>query len=795
MHVVTLSAATPLTKTFVSRDGVITATPYPHVSKVTSHHHEVRTLQQLHAVLEEAAQKKHCLFGGQLNRPIENESRAGLTAKTDRHWLVFDFDRVEGSSPADVVKRYLPACCQTVSYIAQLSASMFRPDTTLWSGHIFMMLKEPISETRLKQWFESLNFSQPALEQMLSLSDSEQALHWPLDRTVAYNSKLIYIAAPRCHGFEPAIKEHIKLVKKKNPSLTIPSFQPIDSVTIRTKINALRRDIGLDDIEYTTTPFENAEVLRSSHVMDIHGIRTSGDHYIRFNLNGGDSYAYFIDLRAPELIRNFKGEPYLKTEDAAPDLWKSLRVVAPRVAAKQPLEDNTEVLAFYATNQNSQIKIGTFSPGSRNVTLHSSTETAAKAWLAEYGLVQKGLLPHISLVFNPHDEVQYVPGLTEINTFRPSDYMVKKASSAKASSIKDVPVVIDKWMRSILGDPTDEVYSHWLNWLAFCFQKREKPGTAWVLSGEEGTGKGSFVKYVLTPLFGADHVRSVQYGLLDGEFNDFLEKSLFVVFEEADLGSANNDAKLMAKLYHYITDSPLMIRRMRTDPYPAPNFTAFLFFSNKRTPVAINRGQRRFNIAERQEQRLWPTPNELQSIQTGAELDDFADMLLRWPLDEMQVNTTVETQASADVHEATTSINQLVAEAILDGDLQFFIDRMPSDAIANADFFGRFNPIGLFKTAIDEAINSAQLGEAMYLSDEHLFPLFRTLIPDPRFFQDSKTWRLRHYKALGLDVQKFHKHPLTKKTIRGLRVEWRLPDDVEPIAKPDNVRSIRSKKK
>lgn len=240
MDLVFLSSRLALTKTFAQTNGILAATPYPHVSKVTSHHEQVADVSQLHETLLNHAKLGHCLFGGQLNRPLKNESRAGLTAREPKQWVVFDFDKVEAADHADVVKRFLPPECQQVSYIAQLSASMFRPDNTSWSGHIFMCLDKPIDEQRLKQWFEHLNFSIPALTEQLKLSDSQQALHWPLDRTVAYNSKLIFIAPPKCFGFKPAIEESIILVKKRKATLSIPDFTPIDSATVREKVFGTR---------------------------------------------------------------------------------------------------------------------------------------------------------------------------------------------------------------------------------------------------------------------------------------------------------------------------------------------------------------------------------------------------------------------------------------------------------------------------------------------------------------------------------------------------------------------------
>ncbi len=228
-----------------------------------------------------------------------------------------------------------------------------------------------------------------------------------------------------------------------------------------------------------------------------------------------------------------------------------------------------------------------------------------------------------------------------------------------------------------------------------------------------------------------------------------------------------------------------MIRKMRTDPFEAPSYVNCLFFSNKMTPVLLPAGDRRFNITEHQPTRMYLTPNELKDLKSGKELEQFADILQRWPIDEVKVTQLIDTETRANIHEATTSINQLIAEAIQKGDLQFFIDRTPSDAESQADFHNRFNPSGMFKSVLDSCIEHATTARPMVVKDEDLFVLFRTLIPDTRYFQDSKTWRKRHYKSLGLDVEKQHRVVgKWDKRERGLLVEWKLPDDLSaPVEK------------
>jgi len=777
---VLLGAALPLTKTIACRDGAYAVAPYPHVSKLTSFHETTDSLAGFQSLLSKHAAEGHCLFNGQLQQPLANESRAGKTLKgAPREWVVFDFDKVEAKDHAEVVQRYLPAECQGVSYVAQHSASMFKPGTAAWSGHVFMLLKEPSTELQLREWFEALNFTIPSLSEGLALTDSGLGLHWPLDRSAAYDSKLIYIAPPRMHGFTPAIdpKQAIQLVKKKQSHLKLPAFKPVTKREIEDRINDLRKDAGLEAKDFRSRPFEDGEILIEAEEGVITGVRPMGEHYIKFNLNGGDSLGYWIDLRNPSVIKNFKGEPWLLTQQVDEKFYKQLSKTASRVISRPPIGEGTEVLAFYATNQNSRIKIGLFEPVVSKLTINTSTETAARSWLAEFGVIGGGFLPHVDITFDPTSDIQYVPNGTFLNTFAPTPYMKADKTSDTPSTLQELPAVINKLLFSVLGNPTPEVYTHFINWLAFIFQTRQKSETAWVISGRTGTGKGTFVKHVLRPLFGTDVVKNVQYTALNNEFNGYLESSIFVVFEECDTKAVANGAELSAKLNHYVTDSPIQIRRMQTDHYETPNYSNFFFFTNKHTPVEITKDNRRYNIAERQEQQIFFTPNEILSLQRGTELDRFADVLKRWPVNEAAVRRIITTQASEDMHEATTSINQQIADAIGQGNLQFFLDRIPSNEEASADFFNRFNPLGLLKPKLDAYIGAASKGESMLLKeDTDLFVLFRALIPDLRYFQDSKTWRRRHYKSLGLDIDKKHRVPGTwDKQARGVLVQWKLP--------------------
>jgi hypothetical protein len=778
---------------------MLNVAPYPHVVRLTSHHAQARTLDDFAALLKAHAGHGHCLFNGQLQQPLVDESRAGKTLKgAPREWVVFDFDKVEAKNAEEVVNTYLPEGCRKVSYVEQRSTSMFRPDAKVWSGHIFMQLKDAADEGILKGWFESLNFTVPALERALSLTESGIALHWPLDRTAAQDSKLIYIAPPKCHGFKPAIdaREAIRIVKKRTPLLSIPTFTKVDKTQIDARIGDLRTTAGLPARSLVTRRFEDGEVLVDAEPGTISDIRAMGDHYIKFNLNGGDSLGYWIDLRNPAVVKNFKGEPWLLTKDIDEKFYRKLAGVAPSAVAKPALDEGGEVLAFHATNEEATVRTGIWSPVDRMLRLDKSNLTAAGAWLATYGVIQRGHFPHCDVVFDTQSELQFVPGHPIINTFRRTDYMVRTRSKPQAALLTEIPPVINRTLRSMLGDPTEADLGQFINWLAAIFQTRKKIGTAWVLSGIEGTGKGKFLEFVLSPLFGKDVVTTVQFNLVKTDFNAYLERALIVAVNEADMNAVDNNADLMSKLLHWITDSPIAIHAKGRDPVQRDNFSNFIFYSNKRTPIAVSESNRRFNIANRQEQRLIYTPNEYLVLSRGEELDAFADVLQRWAVDEAALLRLVETDTAKLVHEQTTPINALVAEAIRQGDVEFFLDRMPSDAEAAGDFHGRFNPMGLFKALVDSIL----AGGHDYLTYEDMYVLFRTLIPDPRYFQDSKTWRMRHFHALGLECKRM-RVPNGDARVYGIPVDWRVSAELKrehkkPKAKVgNNVIGIKTQRR
>jgi len=189
--------------------------PYPHVKDVTSHEHSIQVsqlgIEQLENLIRSHGSKGDCMLKGALRRPLVNESRA---QKSDRlalnGLLVLDFDAITlprqivrskklNSSDVQLIAEQiiadLPPELHDVTYIAQASASLGLKGNRI-SMHIFMLLTVPMPPKSIKLWLQNLNYAIPVFKDQLELSANGQSLKYPVDVSVADNSKLIFIAPP-----------------------------------------------------------------------------------------------------------------------------------------------------------------------------------------------------------------------------------------------------------------------------------------------------------------------------------------------------------------------------------------------------------------------------------------------------------------------------------------------------------------------------------------------------------------------------------------------------------------------
>lgn len=787
MRITTLSGRIPLTKTiaFVPSTHTYNVSPYPMVRRMSSTTHVAASLKEFERIVRDTAAKGHCLLKGNLDAELRDESRAGHSLDEPHEWIVFDFDKVDCAPTIDgaiaAIRKYLPFEAHTTDALIQLSASCFKPDATHLSCHVFMLLDKPMDTQLMRGYFEHINLKYVRDE--ITLTDSGMALHYPVDRTVHSPAKLLYVSPPKCVGFKPRINDPIHFLKGKQRKLVVPAFSPPSSDELSALRDALRDQAQLPRLDARISTKNGVEYMMGvKETCVIHDIQKSGDTYLRFNMNGGDSLAYYINLREPHIIGNFKGDPFLYTKEVAPDLYKSLTKSA---KALSPNASTVEGFAFYCTNRNSAVYIGSYNRETDDLQVFPSNETAAGSWLRSFG-VPPMMLPHMELVYDMHSDTRYEPGFPLINLYEKTDFIKQYGDIERHQPVdgtaldalrKKCPVIY-KTLHSLSGD-TDAAVLKFCEWLAYIFQFRTRPETAWLFHGVEGTGKGTLFHHILRPLLGARSSAMVMYKDTEGEFNAFLEGKLMIVVDEAELGLKRDADELAARFRNWITEPIIGIRAMREGLREAPNHCAFIIFANSEKPVKLPRHDRRYNVAERQNKRLVYTPNEYGAITQGTELPDFAEFLGTLIVDDSIKTSVYAGESKERIIEATHSLLERVINAIKTGDGDFFVENCPTDIQMRIDYAGKSLPLKEYR----ELLHAMRDGTLNALSRTDLYILMRVVMPDVREFpenpaQQRKLWNTYELlPARGKTVW----CKRSKKPVSAIQApEWRFSDDNIP---------------
>ena len=670
-----LSASVHLTKTIISdTTGTIQKTPYPHVSHVTSHAENTPDLTSFFAAIQTHAAMGHCLLKGNVQRPLINESRAGSTnATATTTWLCLDIDGLPSTykstkvTPEHVLKEI---GLDNVSYIIQWSASQGLPNTLhLLRMHLFVMLTQPVAAPLVKQWLIHLNHTVPLLHDAHHLTKTGNTLSWALDITACQNDKLIYIAPPIFKGMKNPMGRtpRIQLITRTHPTFTFPSSTTPANVnrdlTIK-RITELRDRAGLPPKKFITKMSGSVEILVKPDSCTVTEIRAERG-FVYFNLNGGDSWAYYHPEDRPDYIYNFKGEPNYLTKELLPEYWASLTAKASRTSSA-----GLTYLAFLDRRSGAYVR-GTYEEATDILDLNvAKNETVIRHFAEQNGVPMGSYIPEWDMSFDPHDSVRVDYDSKTINTFQLTEYM-----RATAKKVTKCPPTIFKIIHHALGNDVD-CTAHFINWTAFILQKRTRTLTAWVWHGVEGTGKGILMNRILRPLFGKNQTASRRMEEFNEPYNAFMKQCFLVFVDEVDAKAFINERGVMAKLRNFITEATTPVRQMYMSAMECDNYTNWIFASNKPEPVVIPKEDRRFNVGKYQPLKLGMTDQELNRI--PGELQVFHDFLLSYPVDLKAVATPLDNADRATMIQVSESSIDTVANAIVRGDMEFLLDQLPS---------------------------------------------------------------------------------------------------------------------
>jgi len=610
-----LEGKRPLVKKITRAD----VTPYPRLKYLTSFEEYVDSSLQFEQTLKKHTESGHALLVGNLTRKITDESRAGLTDITRlTRWMCLDFDNLPGYTVTtamlelDKVWPEISAATRLVQYSA--SSGLF--GNTNLNCHVFLLLDELISPMTLKNFFIHANLK-TKFSKYLELNPSGVNIHWFLDPALAEPSQMIFIADPNFQPESLNPHEDDRWVYEKGkvdevsvqPMLdALPSMAALQNDQAK-KIRELRKIAGLSNKKFRVV-FKD-DICHDPDPCEVTGVKEERG-FVYLNLNGGDSWGYYYPEDDPSILRNFKGEPNYPLEKIAPDYWNMF--VAPQKASHVSSGPGTLRFAFQ-DNHTGKTHTCTYNSTTQELEISAAlSDTAARRWLLSYNLSPK----HIHVVNINYDPRPSTPKgvdlrLRTINVYQPTT--IQPDSSKRSAR---VPPVIDLIIRHVLNQPKDskklnQVYEHFLNWLAFIVQAKERTGTCWLLHGTQGTGKGVLMHNIIKPLLGESNCSVITTNTLAEKFTDRLDHKLFVGVDEVSREIFSKHLGLLNRLKSMMTEETVTSRKFHGAPVEMLSFINFILTSNEQVPIEIPANDRRFNVAYAQ-------PKPLRSAFDGSEM-------------------------------------------------------------------------------------------------------------------------------------------------------------------------------
>lgn len=758
MDITFLKAGVPLTKTIskTSKD------PYPLIKNFTSIDAAINTPVELYNTIKAHAKLGHCMLKGTISRALSHEPRAGTTRTDDEtEWVCLDFDRFE---TVDIDDQLTAMGLSDVTYILQYSSSHgLDGNEGTTSAHVFMLLDAPVRAPMLKSWLMGLNLT--LFRDELRLSRDKNQLSWPLDITTCQNDKLLYIATPKFVGIKDPVENRLQLIGRPLHKLPVERIgeRHIDALKAdaRKALNELRVAEGLKARTAGTSWVGSTEIQNKPNQATVTGIKDCGE-YVRLNLNGGDSWAYWHHKDDFEIIRDYKTDGAYKTKELLPGYYGDL--VASRAELNSsPNEDGDLILAFRDLKTANYYN-GLWNPAQQHLEIYKAkNETQLDHWCKSHGRHLGDFIPVWDIQYNPRADWVVDEDRHAVNTFQKSEFMRMEPHKNKKWTH------IEKIICHMMGEAKPgELTEHFINWFACVFQRQHKPLTAWVFHGVEGTGKGYFINKIASKLLGKSNAISVTVSNIEDNFNGFLDGKLLVFVDEVDVDDFREKGRITARFRNYITEPTMLLREMRATAIDVPNYVSFIFSSNRPQPVFIPPTDRRYNVGNFQGSKL-PPPNDEQ---IDAELAAFAEFLLAYKVDQKKADTVMETEARQHIQKLSVTSLVETCQHVLSGDLESLWLARPDERLLAES--GVINPttinaqayVLLMDRIAEEALNEAK----NVITRDELLVILQYNVGAIPSSPNKLTSLLRHN---GINTRRIRKH---NQLTYGMEVEWKIPD-------------------
>lgn len=652
-----LTADRSLTKTFY-KDG--TSDPYPLVREFTSFQVEHNSIEEFKEALEVTGSTGACLLKGSLSKEINNEPRAGLTdASALTNLLIIDYDSDIGFNSIEELLGEIDPDLADTDYVFQHSASSGITGKAGLRGHVFIFLATPVSPAILKQWLKKVNLTSEAFKNRIKLSRNAMSLCYALDITVNQNDKLIYIAPPKLIGLDDPVKERFTLHKGTQRAFAFNATVSAEANRVKEHdlIERLQDAAGLPKRSPKYKISGDFEILTNPANCVVTDSKDCGK-FVRVNLNGGDSFAYWYAKDNPEVLHNFKGEPSVYLADVAPEYFEQLQTKSRTNELRAFVFRDVESNIFFNAEWSEQEQ--------RLMSCYRSDKKNLADFMLQRGAPAPRVVQDWTMFFDPTSKTTVDFVNKRLNLYAETKYMrVEPKEGGEFPRIEKV-------LRHICVD--DATYQHFIKWLAHIMQFKTKTQTAWIFSGTEGTGKGTLFHQILTPLFGKEHAHLITQDQADEQYNGYLQKNMILYLDEGDVESSKQADRMLAKFRSIITEPTIPIRQMRANTVQAASFTNLIIATNKSMPVKLTAGDRRYNVAPRQHNKIKLSLEEYQGLKD--ELGEFAAHLRSQKILETDALQVLQSEARTSLLELSKTIADEFFDSLKDGNIDFFAERL-----------------------------------------------------------------------------------------------------------------------
>jgi hypothetical protein len=293
----------------------------------------------------------------------------------------------------------------------------------------------------------------------------------------------------------------------------------------------------------------------------------------------------------------------------------------------------------------------------------------------------------VKLVFEPFKKEKWIEGNYVCkNLFRPSELWKKAYENRKKSELYengDISFLVKyPHIQALLNNLFRSEYErldYFINWLATALITLRKTGTAIVLKGAQGTGKGVLYEQIIQPIIGEKYTYTFSNNDLKSNFNKNLQNKLFVVGNEIK-GDFREGNHIYETLKMWITDKDLRIEYKGKDAFQINNYFNVMIFSNNETPLQIQATDRRYSVFETNNRKLLDiaikdfkykgTSEFIRGIRE--ELEEFVKDLFRYDFDENRARIPAITEEKYNIYLASVKKSEIFANALRQKDREFF---------------------------------------------------------------------------------------------------------------------------